>query len=140
MTIGLSVNNPFNLEVAPSITWEGEVKPSAKPPFCQFKTIIFGLRAGFLNLANQQRMHGRRTWNAIIPVYAPPSENDTQAYIDDMCRGTLTTADEMLDLTNQAFLIQAGRVMIHHEQGINPCTDAQLAQGASLALSNRGIT
>lgn len=142
MTVGLSVNNPFNLEANDKIDWKGEVKPSASPPFCQFQTIVLGLRAGFLDLVNQQRIHGRRTWNDIIPIYAPPSENDTQAYIDDMCRGTQTTAVQPLQLTNQAFLIMAGRVMIHHEQGCNPCTDAQLTQAASLALSTStgGIT
>lgn len=47
--------------------------------FCVFDTLNNGTRAGIINLVHQAAKHN--TLTKLITAYAPPSENDTEAYI-----------------------------------------------------------
>lgn len=137
MTRGLSLNNPLNLETNSKISWLGEIKPTTDPGrvLCQFDAMDHGLRAGLKDLANQQILHGLNTWNDIITKYAPPVENDTIAYIKAMVAATGYGPNQILDLSDPVFLALAGKSVIIHEQGFNPCSDAQLAQASDQALN-----
>lgn len=137
MTRGLALNNPMNLEDNPNFLWEGQIRPTADPGgvLCQFDTVAHGLRAGAKDIVNQSRLDGLNTWNAIITKYAPPSENDTQAYINAMVKGTGVAADCFLDLTNADLLETSLRCVILQEQGSCPFTDDQIARAASEALN-----
>ena len=80
MTRGLRNNNPLNMRHDRD-TWKGEVKPGQDAAFKQFRTMAWGYRAAFKLLHNYQRLHGCRTLADFIRRWAPPSENNTDAYI-----------------------------------------------------------
>lgn len=136
MTRGLKLNNPMNIKVSNS-HWQGEIRPTADPigVLCQFDTVLNGIRAGAKNLANQQILHGLNTWTSIITKYAPAFENNTQAYINAMVKGTGCAANTPLDLTNSDLLETSCRCVILHEQGSCPFTDDEIAQAVSEALN-----
>lgn len=130
--LGLSLNNPFNLEVTEA-NWIGEIK-SIHPPYCQFDTMEHGLRAGYRNLMTAYYRHGRTTLRAILTPYAPPSENDTEAYIQAGSEELGLTLGQEIPILHgvppdqQSVFIDLGAFIIHHEQGQQPFTDAQLRQ------------
>jgi len=134
MSVGMELNNPFDLEISPSFKWNGEIRPSTKPPFCQFDTLLDGVRAGLKDLRNQQTVHGLNNWTDIITKYAPPSENDTSAYIMATCKCTSTYPKDYINLSDPTFLALAGKCVIIQEQGYNPCTDELLTQAVNEVL------
>lgn len=137
MSRGMDLNNPFDLEVSQSFKWHGEIRPSSDKVFCQFDTLLDGVRAGLKDLRNQQTVHGLNNWTDIITKYAPPSENDTSAYIMAMCKGTGTYPKDYINLSDPTFLALAGKCVMIQEQGYNPCTDELLTQAVNEVL---GIT
>lgn len=136
MTRGVDLNNPMNLMERPDINWLGEIKPTADPfhRLCQFSTMLDGLRAGAKNLKNQQWLHGLATWDAIIPKYAPRSENDTVAYINAMVAGTGVGADYCVDLLDAGFLSLSVGTVVRHEQGFDACSQELINQAVQEAL------
>lgn len=50
--------------------------------FCQFSSISYGIRALCRTLFSYHVKYGLNSVSEIISRYAPPSENDTAAYID----------------------------------------------------------
>lgn len=81
----LKLNNPGNIRIS-SDSFRGEVRPSAHPSFCQFQTMADGYRAMFVIIRTYMRKYGLRTIDGIISRWAPPSENDTRAYIATVAR------------------------------------------------------
>jgi hypothetical protein len=78
-TRGNRNNNPGNL-IDSGDNWRGlsEVRNDGK--FYRFKSKFFGTRALGITLLNFEKIHGLNTVNGIINRYAPPNENDTDAY------------------------------------------------------------
>ena len=118
MTRGMILNNPMNL-MESSINWVGQMKPTSDPEhfLAEFISIADGLRAGMLNLAAKQVKHGLNTWGKIIPVYAPPSQNDSVAYTSFICKETGVGPEQVIDLTDVAFLNKATAAIIRMEKG-----------------------
>lgn len=131
-SLGLVLKNPFNLEHGTQ-PWIGEMKTS-HPPFCQFDNVEHGLRAGYKNLIAAYYRHNRTTVRAIITAYAPPSENDTEAYVQAVASEIGMLPGQELPilhdkpLDQQSVFIDLGAAIIHHEQGQQPFTDEQLQQ------------
>lgn len=135
MTLGLNLNNPFNLEINPHINWWGQILTrDPKGIFCTFATAANGLRAGFKNLYNQQALHHRNTWTDIISVYAPAEENDTAAYVKAVADYTGVGPTDLINLSDHTFLAKGGKAVIIHEQGCNPFTDDQINQAVVQVL------
>ncbi len=85
---GVRNNNPGNIRVT-SDRWVGQIPPSqaTDPDFAQFRNYIFGVRA-MIKLLNNYIAAGYNTVAKIINRYAPPSENDTSAYINFVIQQT----------------------------------------------------
>lgn len=81
---GLRNNNPGNIRLSRTL-WQGEVRPSKDKAFCQFRSMSYGYRALMKLLQNYHRLNGCRTVADFIRRWAPPSENDTAAYIRRVC-------------------------------------------------------
>lgn len=84
MTRGLRNNNPLNIRRSAD-RWEGTATTQTDKSFVQFKTLAYGYRAAWKVLESYWK-HFHRTrqpFNVknIIGRWAPPTENDTQAYI-----------------------------------------------------------
>ena len=86
---GMRNNNPGNLRRT-SINWQGKVphSESTDSAFEQFYKFKWGIRAMLKDLQNDYRVDGKRTLTALINAYAPPIENDTFLYIQDVAAWT----------------------------------------------------
>lgn len=79
---GLRNNNPGNIRKN-SDKLQGEIIPSQDKSFKQFETMAYGYRAMFVDLSTKLN-RGLNTIEKIIYAWAPPSENDTESYIDQV--------------------------------------------------------
>lgn len=129
---GERLNNLFNIEKNPNIKWQGEVHTHNDPVFCEFDTLISGLRAGFINLKNQIK-EGYNTLALLIHKYAPPSENNTEAYVMAVSKRTGIPPQQVLGLSS---LQAIGLAIIWQEQGRMLATEQEIAQAISLAGMN----
>ena len=84
---GIRNNNPLNIRLS-SDRWQGQIAPSlsgragGEASFCQFESMKWGWRAAFRLLCHTY--YGKyklRTIRDIITRWAPPKENNTEAYI-----------------------------------------------------------
>lgn len=124
---GIRNNNPLNLEHNGSIPWRGETMPPPDPPYCAFGTAHDGIRAGAIDL-HSKWARGLTTLAKIVPVFAPPSENDTAAYVANVASFTGWAPDLKLDLSRAGDLVVLVRAMMRQEDGSVP-----YAAGAILA-------
>ncbi len=99
MSRGLRNNNPGNIR-NDKTKWQGEVIPSQDKDFKQFKSIAWGYRAMFVVLNTYQKKHGLKTIEQMISRWAPPCENDTEAYIKAVARWSNIAADCPVTSTN----------------------------------------
>lgn len=135
LPLGLRINNPGNIRPSSRYKWKGEVGvyESKKGPFVRFDNYESGIRALARDLMTKQRKHGLRTIRGIISRYAPPSENDTEAYISSVVRQTKFGADEKLDVEKPATAVRMIKAIIRHEQGRQPFSTETILQGVNAA-------
>lgn len=83
---GIRNNNPLNIRIGN--TWLGERHPSDcdDPEFEQFVHLVYGLRAAFCILRRYIRHYHRNNVRMIVYSWAPSSENNTEKYIDFVCK------------------------------------------------------
>ncbi|MCW0316198.1 hypothetical protein NB724_001349 [Pantoea ananatis] len=117
---GIRNNNPGNIRWGDE--WKGLVPEGQRTDksFCQFKAPEFGIRAIIIILRNYQSKYGLKTITGIINRWAPPNENDTQAYIRSVAQATGTDADKPIDLTDSRKLFPLLQAIIKHENGTQP--------------------
>ena len=133
-TLGEASHNPGNLRWNPRIAWNGEADPAKDGRgYCIFTDDLHGIRALARDLYTKWA-RGLRTVKAIIEVYAPPSENDTEAYIADVCQRLGVSGDTLLDLSRPGNLNALVRAIIIHENGRCAYTSALIAKAVSMAL------
>lgn len=117
---GIRNNNPGNIRWGDE--WKGLVPKSQRTDklFCQFISPEYGIRAIIIILRNYQSKYGLRTITGIIKRWAPPNENNTQAYISSVAQATSTGANQPIDLTDSRKLFQLLQAIIQHENGSQP--------------------
>ena len=95
---GIRNNNPLNIRRSKD-NWQGLKTLQTDPQFCQFETMAYGWRAAFVMLTRTY-YHTYRlyTIRAIINRWAPPNENNTKRYIENVCRFTGIGPDEPLGI------------------------------------------
>ncbi|WP_159869489.1 MULTISPECIES: hypothetical protein [unclassified Raoultella] len=127
-TIGFRNHNPGNLRGAPNSTGKSG-------GFSTFSNDHDGLAA----MARQLMLYGDRgnnTPSGILHTYAPSSENNTRAYIDDVTSRTGFGSGQRLDLHNPEVLKKLMASMIRHEQGSQPYTEEQLKNAIRTAITD----
>ena len=84
MTRGIRNNNPLNIRHSAD-HWQGARVKQTDEDFVQFTTMAYGYRAAwkvldtyFMHFKRERKVYNVRN---IIARWAPPSENDTDAYI-----------------------------------------------------------
>lgn len=139
---GIRNNNPLNIRKGAK--WVGLKSRQTDDEFCQFFHPVFGYRAATKILFNYQELHDRRSLAEIISRWAPPTENDTNAYIHSVARkladrGTAVVIDTPLRLREQrGLLLGLLNAMTVHENGSCPYDDNLIKSGILLALSKWG--
>ncbi|MFY3697382.1 LPD5 domain-containing protein [Achromobacter xylosoxidans] len=133
---GIRNNNPGNIQKGAG--FQGEVE-SNDPRFATFATPEDGIRAIGMNLLTYQRQHGLDTVQGILNRWAPPSENDTGAYVGQVARALGVEPNQQLDLSDPATLTGLTAAIIRHENAMQPYNAAQLEAAVSAALSGAPV-
>lgn len=105
---GIRNNNPLNIRIGN--TWLGEVPDPTDSNFEQFVHIRYGLRAAFCILRRYIRRYKRNSVRKIVTAWAPSTENNTERYIQLVCKfGCLDADKEILyeDSLTMCSLVQA---------------------------------
>ena len=99
MSRGTRNNNPLNLR-HPADQWQGARKEQTDKSFVQFESMAYGYRAAWKTLDSYwkhfKRLRQPFTVRAIISRWAPPSENNTDAYVTTVLRLTSLGGNERL--------------------------------------------
>ena len=127
MSRGLRNNNPGNIR-KDGTRWQGERIPSTDPSFKQFESMAYGYRAMLKLLTNYARLHGCRTIRTIISRWAPPSENNTEAYIATVSRLTGIAPDRVIDIASRDQMCRLVAAMSQVENG-RPAVTADIQTG-----------
>lgn len=98
---GIRNNNPGDIRRT-GIPWRGLAAVQSDPDFCVFDTMADGVRAMAIVLLHYYHLHGLKTVAEIVTRYAPGNENDTAAYIRDVCRRMGVQPTHDLDLEHDA--------------------------------------
>jgi hypothetical protein len=129
MTRGLRNNNPGNIRKN-STQWQGLATSQTDPDYFIFVNATYGIRALAKTLNTYMSNYGLNTIDGIINRWAPPSENDTAAYIDDVESETGIDRNAKLTGDDLPAVVSA---IIKHENGVNPYSDATIEGAVALA-------
>lgn len=117
---GVRNNNPGNIDRT-STPWQGEDRSAAavarEARFCVFLTPQAGFRALGKTLLTYQRKHGLRTVKEIIGRWAPPVENNTTAYVQQVANAVGVSPSEVIRLDNPVTLGRLATAIAKHENG-----------------------
>lgn len=114
---GIRNNNPGNIEFGTYARRQGATKGDGR--FAIFDTPEEGFRAAE-NLVKSYGSRGINTIEKIVNRWAPPSENNTGAYINQVVRRTGLPKDTPLDLNNPDIVRKIVNAKIWVENGQNP--------------------
>lgn len=130
MSRGIDNCNPGNIRLS-KVFYRGEVQPSQDAAFKQFISMEWGYRAMFVLLDTYARRYGLNTIRGMISRYAPPSENNTEAYIAAICEWTGIAADEEVDTRSRRDMVPIVVAMSRIENGL-PALRPQVEKGFDL--------
>ena len=88
MTRGLRNCNPLNIRRVAGTRWKGQAVFQGDKAYVQFETMEWGIRAAFCILRTYARKYKAVCIQDIISRWAPPSGNDTERYIRNVCLWT----------------------------------------------------
>lgn len=136
---GIRNNNPGNL-VNNGIDWNGLSATQTDTRFYQFADPVYGIRAlaRVLNVyRNREGLDGLGgpgidTIREVIYRWAPPHENDTEAYIRAVANEMQTPDRVALQMRDYPALVKA---IIRHENGIQPYPDSIISEGIERAAA-----
>ena len=79
-------NNPMNIRFVAANKWRGKVSENRKKDraFEEFTNVVWGWRAAFYLLMKYYFKNKLKTPRMIITKFAPPSENNTDAYVHNV--------------------------------------------------------
>lgn len=91
-------SNPFNIRKNPRNKWKGAI--ISKGPFESFINVVYGTRAFLCVIMNYRYIHNITTIYDIIHRYAPPLENNTNAYINYVAKSMKCSPDTEITSDN----------------------------------------
>ena len=131
---GIANNNPGNVERL-GTPWLGMADDqSGDTRFIVFKSPIYGVRA-IAKILMSYRRSGLRTIRAMIDRWAPPVENDTSAYIDDVSQRCGIGPDDDIATLTPAILTALVEAIIRHENGQQPYPQATIEQAVGMVVA-----
>lgn len=127
---GVRNNNPGNIRHSKD-TWRGLAPVQTDSAFFVFLEPKYGVRALGKILLTYQRKYGLNTVRGLIDRWAPPVENDTNSYVAAVAKALIIAPDTAISV--QTRLAALATAIIHHENGYNPYTPAEIAEWVTLA-------
>lgn len=116
---GIRNNNPLNIRRNPANRWQGRLQSPTDPQFEQFEDMLFGFRAAFVLIRTYMRQRGVSSLAQIVNLWAPPSENNTAAYISSVESLARVERSIKLDFSQKRKLCAIVRAMAIVENGVN---------------------
>jgi len=125
---GIRNNNPGNIRLGDP--WQGMSQMQNDKSFVQFDNPLYGIRALNKVLKTYYTRYGLNTVRGIILRWAPPNENDTDAYVQTVASALGVDADQTINVNEYAPALSAA--IIKHENGQQPYDVALINQGVAL--------
>lgn len=113
---GIRNNNPGNLRRTKE-PWQGQATEQTDPDFIIFSSPVWGIRAIMKILLTYQIKYKLKTIRELINRYAPPSENDTEAYAMAIAKRLNLEIDDSVNLQDQTCMVQFCQGIVLHENG-----------------------
>lgn len=118
---GIRNNNPLNIRKGSS--WQGERPNQTDKAFEEFVSMEYGIRAGLKLIRNHiTGFNGSRrpcnTLRKLITVWAPPTENNTEKYIETVCSATGLLSSQVIRANDKKNLLAICRAMAYMECGV----------------------
>lgn len=125
---GIRNHNPLNIRLNPANRWQGRIEPGRNTDgaFEQFSDPVWGLRAGAVLIIAHYDRRGADTIRKLVRIWAPPNENDTEAYAAFVARESGFGVDAPLDFHRAEHLRPVLVAMIRMENEQQPYTNAQI--------------
>lgn len=114
---GVRNNNPGNIRCVPGRRWQGQAAEQLDKDFVTFEDPVYGIRALAVVLLTYYRRYRLNTVAEIIRRWAPPVENDTDAYIATVARRMGVLPATKLNLLDRDTLRNLVTAIIHVETG-----------------------
>ncbi len=114
---GVANKNPGNLQKNGNDKWQGLSKEQNDPSFFQFDSAVYGIRALARTLLAYQDRNSCECVSDLISRWAPPMENNTEAYISAVCALTGVGRHACIDLHKYAVLRALTEAIILQENG-----------------------
>jgi xanthosine utilization system XapX-like protein len=132
MTRGRRNCNPGNIRLSKD-KWQGLAANQSDKAFFVFKSPEWGIRALARVVIKYQDDYDLDTVAKIITRWAPPSENDTEAYIAAVSKAVGIRANDPLDVHDYTTLRPLVDAIIAHENAGHRYPDAIVDKGLALA-------
>lgn len=116
---GFRLNNIGNIR-RNATAWQGESTLQDDPDFVRFDTPQMGIRAMMKILITYQTADEIEHIQGLISRWAPPSENNTVAYIADVAAHVGVAPMDYLSVEVPENLIRIAQAIAHHENGNCP--------------------
>lgn len=91
-----------------------------------------GIRALVKVLINYKKIHWLNTVRQIISCYAPPNENQIQAYIQTVADQIGVYPDTVIDIEERGISAVFIKAVIRMENGIQPYSDETIEKGIDM--------
>jgi len=130
-TRGERNNNPGNIRHGSN--WQGLADQQSDTDFCTFTDPKYGFRALAKVLLFYQQRYGLDTVRGIISRWAPPNENNTDAYISAVAGKMGCDPDTHLDVRNYKEMYPLVDAITRHENGRNKYPRNVIDAGLALA-------
>lgn len=117
---GIRNNNPLNIRKGSN--WKGERHPQKDKAFEEFESMEMGVRAGFKLIKNYMSGYNGltqkfNTIEKIIRRWAPPSENNTRKYIEQVSQLSGIPSRQTLSFSQRNYMVAIVDAMIRVECG-----------------------
>lgn len=112
---GIRNNNPLNLRKGQF--WKGLAPVQNDPEFCQFTSMVWGVRAGFRCLRTYIVQRKLNTISLIISKWAPSTENNTEAYIQRVVQFTGVADNFVISYYDRELMMSLFNAMAKVEVG-----------------------
>lgn len=126
---GIRNNNPGNVRLT-GTKWQGMAATQTDGAFIQFIAPEWGIRA-IARILKTYVGIGIGTVRGIITRWAPPIENNTDAYVNAVAASVGIAPDAHVDL--DAHMAAIVKAIIKHENGVQPYDDETINRGIALA-------
>lgn len=132
---GLRNNNQGNIRKS-NEKWQGET-PSADPAFKQFKGMDWGYRAMFKILDTYHMKYKLETIRQLVSRWAPPNENDTEAYVNNVSEWSGVDPDIRIGTKTKSTMVPIVCAMSRMENG-TPAKVKDVENGWNLFMGIKG--